>query len=112
MSDKTIQEKLEVVKKSYAASLKEKSSAIKENWETLCSKWDQDVLHQLHIIVHGLAGSAETFGFVEITTEARGIVDKLKQLDKNRPPDAKTMEELTNNIISFTKRLNESADLK
>jgi len=112
VNDKTIKEKLEVVKKSYTASLQEKASAIKENLETLCNEWDQDVLHKLHIIVHGLVGSAETFGFAEITNEARSIVDKLKQLDKNRPPDAKIMEDLTNNITSFTTRLNESSDLK
>jgi len=88
MSDPGIEAKLAAVKQAYVASLADKCQAIAELWGNLQQHWSAEEFDALHLIVHGLAGSAETFGFADITRAARRVVDDLRQIEKQPPPAA------------------------
>jgi HPt (histidine-containing phosphotransfer) domain-containing protein len=85
MGNKEIQEKLEQVRQSYIATLDEKKNNIQTLWQLLKNDWQQAAFDNLYMIIHGLAGSAETFGFPDLTVEARAITNFLKQYEKDLP---------------------------
>jgi len=80
MNDKhaKIQAQLAAVRTAYIASVKDKQQAITTNWDKLKSHWDNDTYDALYIVIHGLAGSAETFGFPQITRQARHVINLFK----------------------------------
>lgn len=79
MSKKSIQEKLEKVRLSYIATLDKKSEEIDSNWQALNENWDEDIYKNLYMIIHSIAGSAETFGFPDLTAQARTVINQFKQ---------------------------------
>ena len=79
MSKETIQNKLEKVRLSYIASLIEKRDEIQDYWAVLRQDWDDDAYNNLYLLIHSLAGSAETFGFPDITDKARAIINYFKE---------------------------------
>ena len=85
MSDESIQEKLEKVRQSYIASLDEKRKTIASDWTSLKENWDEDTYQNMYMVIHGIAGSAETFGFPELTQQARNVIDQLKKTNSTRP---------------------------
>ena len=93
MSDESIQEKLEKVRQSYIASLDEKRKTIARDWASLKENWDEDTYENMYMVIHGIAGSAETFGFPELTQQARNVIDQLKKTNSTRPDTS-----LENNI--------------
>ena len=88
MDDKRtkIQAQLDAVRTSYIASLINKRESLRSNWDQLKSCWAADVFDQLYLIIHGLAGSAETFGFPQITQQARTVVNYFKKLNPHTAP--------------------------
>jgi HPt (histidine-containing phosphotransfer) domain-containing protein len=105
MSDTDTQAKLELVRLSYLASLQNKRDAIHENWQQLAKSWTPENFDALYIILHGIAGSAETFGLPEVTQEARELVDKLKLLSKSSPPEQATQDNLAHGLDNFLTHL-------
>lgn len=81
-----IQEKLDAIRISYIASLSQKRESIETSWSNLNNEWIADTYDSLYLVIHGLAGSAETFGFPEITQQARTVVDQFKELNPHHPP--------------------------
>jgi hypothetical protein len=81
-----IQAQLAAVRKSYIASLADKHTTVTASWNSLKSGWVEESYDALYLVVHGLAGSAETFGFPEITHQARTVVNHLKSLNRHAPP--------------------------
>jgi HPt (histidine-containing phosphotransfer) domain-containing protein len=104
MPDDT-QAKLEVVRLSYLASLRDKQAAIRDNWQQLVEGWNPENFDSLYIILHGIAGSAETFGLPDVTHEARQLVDSLKLLSKSAPPEQAVLEKLANAMDQFLTQL-------
>lgn len=88
MDDKRtkIQAQLDAVRTSYIASLIGKRESIRSNWDQLKSSWMADKYDQIYLIIHGLAGSAETFGFPQITQQARTVVNYFKKLNPQTAP--------------------------
>ncbi len=105
MSDSDTQAKLELVRLSYLASLQDKRDAIHENWQQLAKSWTPDNFDALYIILHGIAGSAETFGLPEVTQQARTLVDRLKLLSKSSPPGPAMLDNLAHDLDSFLSHL-------
>lgn len=105
MSNKDISEKLAVVRQSYIASLVEKQDTINKHWGSLCEMWNEEIYHELYIIIHGLAGSAETFGFPDITAQARSIVDQFKLCKDQQEPGDKAKNTLTDKISGLLESL-------
>ena len=88
MNDKhsKIQAQLDAIRLSYIESLKSKRETIEVNWSNLNNDWVADTYDSLYLVIHGLAGSAETFGFPEITQQARVVVNQFKELNPHHPP--------------------------
>lgn len=85
MSEQDIQARLAEVRRSYIASLRPRRQNIIELWESLQTQWDASEFEALHRLAHSLAGSAETFGFADITQAARLLVDDLRKLEEKPP---------------------------
>lgn len=105
MPDNDTQAKLEALRLSYLASLPDKHSAIHVHWQRLVEHWDGEHFDALYIVLHGLAGSAETFGLPHITQEARDLVNTLKLLSKNTPPEPSTLDKLESDLTTFLAHL-------
>ena len=90
MNDKhsKIQAQLDAIRLSYIESLKSKRETIELNWASLNNEWLADTYDALYLVIHGLAGSAETFGFPQITQQARVVVNQFKELNPHHPPES------------------------
>jgi HPt (histidine-containing phosphotransfer) domain-containing protein len=95
LSQTEIEARLAEVRRSYIASLQAKRDSIELQWSTLLAQWDSDTFQSLYLIVHSLAGSAETFGLTTITQDARKVVEQLKRHDRQYPLDAQCLPTLT-----------------
>lgn len=84
MNNNNIQEKLEKIRQSYIATLDEKRVAIDKHWCSLTNHWNEDAQDAMYMIIHGIAGSAETFGFPELTQQARIVLNHLKRVDPDQ----------------------------
>jgi chemotaxis protein histidine kinase CheA len=78
LSQEEIEARLAEVRMSYLNSLSDKREAIETQWTTLSTQWQPDTYQSLYLIIHSLAGSAETFGLAEITRDARAVIDLFK----------------------------------
>jgi HPt (histidine-containing phosphotransfer) domain-containing protein len=101
MANENIQEKLEKVRLSYISTLVDKRHNINTQWNSLKQNWEQESYDNMYMIIHGIAGSAETFGFPELTQSARSVIDYLKE-NKQDLPSAELIQTLENKIISLT----------
>lgn len=77
----SIKEKLEKVRQSYISTLIEKRNAIDTHWSVLKENADEETGSKMYLIIHGIAGSAETFGFPELTKQARSTLDYIKEVN-------------------------------
>ena len=88
------QEKLRIMAKSYAERLPKKLGDIDAVWRQLETQWGKEQLDVLHRMVHSLTGSGETFGFAELSAEARSLEQILKNHTQLKQPfgDAQCIE--------------------
>ena len=110
INNENIQEKLEKVRLSYISTLEEKTNKINSLWQLLKLDWDQETYSNMYMIIHGIAGSAETFGLPELTREARAVLDRLKEHEQDLP-SPENIETLDKKIIilsSLMKKISES----
>jgi len=85
LSPAEIEARLAEVRRSYISSLRDKRDAIETQWSRLSTQWDAEAYQSLYLIIHTLAGSAETFGLANISQEARILVDQFKQHAEQHP---------------------------
>ncbi|SFP73398.1 response regulator receiver modulated diguanylate cyclase [Nitrosomonas cryotolerans] len=64
----------------YAEKLPGKISEIETAWKDFQIEQNAEILHELYRLVHGLANSSKAFGFLELSTVARALVQDLKHL--------------------------------
>ncbi|SFU61522.1 Hpt domain-containing protein [Pseudoduganella namucuonensis] len=62
---------------------------------------DLDSLEKLHALLHGIAGSAGTFGFKVLGAEARRLEQELRPLLGKRPADAPEWPALAARIAQY-----------
>jgi HPt (histidine-containing phosphotransfer) domain-containing protein len=98
LSPAEIEARLAEVRRSYLASLRDKRDAIETQWSRLCTQWDTETYQSLYLIIHTLAGSAETFGLVNISRQARKLADQFKQNADQHPLDPHLITAFTSNI--------------
>lgn len=79
LSQSEIEARLAEVRRSYIASLEQKRDAIEMHWSALCIQWHADTYQSLYLIIHSLAGSAETFGLADVSHSARKLVEQFKR---------------------------------
>lgn len=75
---KDIKQKIELIRQSYIESLDEKLQHINSAWQSLNEEWNEETYESLYLVLHSLAGSAETFGFAKLTVCARAVIDYFK----------------------------------
>ena len=81
MSGPSIKDKLDNLRKAYAAQLPEKISRIEKDWLALQGDPDNaEGTRALHRAVHKLNGSAASFGFKEVSSAARELEAELKSV--------------------------------
>ena len=95
LSPEEIEARLAEVRRSYIASLAEKREAVVMQWAALSTQWHHETYQSLYLIIHSLAGSAETFGLNDITQDARKGIDLFKQHTEQQPLDSDVMRAIT-----------------
>lgn len=78
-----IQSKFNNIRLSYVENLKVKRAQINLLWESLQKGWQNESASELHLILHGLAGGAETFGFSDVSKKARSAVNLFREIEEN-----------------------------
>ncbi len=87
-TQEVFQLKLQAIRKAYIKKLPGKLKEIQQSWQSLQGDANKATpLNELHRLVHSLVGSAGTFGFERLSTEARVVERALKaQLESEQPP--------------------------
>ena len=91
-----IKAKLEAVRLSYIDSLSEKHVQLKILCSNLNNEWKQKDYDALYLILHSFAGSAETFGFSNLSKISRAIVDSFKTAKKQEQREKIFHEQIAN----------------
>ena len=79
------QQKLQELWEVYSAQLPAKLAEIERRWKALrAGEWSAAELQDFHRLVHGLAGSAGTFGYTQLGEKARLLEQALKPIVKTR----------------------------
>lgn len=77
---KEFQEIMRLLVISFTEELADRVNEIEVMWNRLQTEWDMKALQALHRSVHNLVGTGKTFGFPEISIEARTLEQVLKSL--------------------------------
>ena len=107
LSQAEIEARLLEVRLSYVASLVEKRDTMLAQWTALCTHWQQDTFQSLYLIVHSLAGSAETFGLADITHDARKLVEQFKRHTPEQPFDTATSAKISADMDQLVASMND-----
>jgi chemotaxis protein histidine kinase CheA len=79
-SQSELEARLAEIRRSYLVSLQGKHAVLRKHWAELSQQWDDETYRELFMILHNLAGSAETFGLAEVSANARVLVELLRPL--------------------------------
>lgn len=74
----SFEENLQRLKAQYASLLPEKIMLIIDDWKKIKEQKDQETITLLHRNVHSLIGTSGTFGFTQLSTQARELETLLK----------------------------------
>jgi diguanylate cyclase (GGDEF)-like protein len=96
---------LEKLRVEYQTQLPSKLEALEKDWLALVKQWQPEILVQLHRNVHSLIGTSGTFGFTEISKEARALDNLLKPLLVENTPNFTPGANLDQSVQSSIARL-------
>jgi HPt (histidine-containing phosphotransfer) domain-containing protein len=86
--DPHFRDRLNALSEKYGATIPATLTAISSALSHCCNAdADEQSLHQLHELLHGVAGSAATFGYPVLGTEARRLEQEVRPLLGKRPVD-------------------------
>ncbi|MBL8499291.1 MAG: diguanylate cyclase [Nitrosomonas sp.] len=77
---KEFQERMRLVLAAFAQELPHRISEIESLWQKLRSEWDSKALQEMHRSVHHLVSNGKTFGYPELSIEARALEKILKSM--------------------------------
>ncbi len=106
------EERFKRLKLQYAEQVPEKISAIVEDWQNTKETGDQETLKRLHRNVHSLVGTSGTFGFSDLSLQARELEIELKPFTETPQKNpyflekTHTIEEKINALIYLIKTTN------
>lgn len=94
------EERMNLLREKFKSELPGQLNSIDEIWSRLRNvQWDQDKLEKMHNIAHQLAGIGGSFGYVELTKEARELDVTLRALVEERGvPDVSLKEQISQRI--------------
>lgn len=78
-ANKKIQARWEAIKEIYRQQLPGKIQELQEKWSILKQEWNQENLKSLERSVHNLTGSGATFGYPDISNQARELEAYLRE---------------------------------
>lgn len=84
--DTNVKDKLEELFISYKEKLPQKIQAIELRWLALTKNWDSKQFEVFHRDVHSLCGSAGTYGYLELSKQARQMEIFLKSIEDTKIP--------------------------
>ena len=102
--EQTIEEKLKALRDDYRKHLPSKINEANLLWTTINSgDWDPSLAKNFHRYMHTLAGSAPTFGFVEVGQNARKIEAAIKQcLTENKQPSTEEYDKVSSILAKLS----------
>ncbi|WP_297325078.1 diguanylate cyclase [Nitrosomonas sp.] len=77
---KEFRERMRLLLASFAQELPDRINEIEALWSKLQTEWDSKALQELHRSVHNLVGNGKTFGYPQLSIEARALEQVLKSL--------------------------------
>lgn len=97
--DKATQERLlanvKNLNEKFRSKLPERCDDIRDCWTEAKQKLDDETIQKnLYRAVHSLAGSAGTFGFAEVGTSARQLLNTIKEWQKDTSLNNVLIEEI------------------
>jgi diguanylate cyclase (GGDEF)-like protein len=88
----SFEDQLRALRHSFVERLPAKIAEVEATWQTLHQgRWDKAAYEHLHQLVHSLAGSGGTFGYTELSKQARALEQLLQALlEHAQPPTSAT----------------------
>lgn len=77
---KEFQERMRSLLAAFAQELPQRISEIESLWSKLQADWDTKALQEMHRSVHHLVSNGKTFGYPELSAEARTLEQTLKRM--------------------------------
>lgn len=77
---KEFQDRMRALLAAFAQELPQRISEIESLWGKLRVEWDIKALQEMHRSVHHLVSNGKTFGYPELSTEARALEQMLKRI--------------------------------
>lgn len=97
-------EKLAQLQQAYRDDLPFKLATIDALWQRLKQQFESELLNELYFKVHGLAGSAATYGYASLGEEAHRVQHTLQKMQKQDPMSLEPWaERIESSIRSMTK---------
>ncbi len=95
--------RLEELRKQYEKTLPQKLEKIEQGWSKLCQiNWSEALLDKLTALAHQLAGSGKTFGFPQVSIEARELETLLGNLQaKSLPPNSQEKAQISAKVAEL-----------
>ncbi|HXH03595.1 MAG TPA: Hpt domain-containing protein [Candidatus Competibacteraceae bacterium] len=101
-----LQARLAQLKQAYVESLSGRAATLRQLWHSLRLAWDPATARQLQTLAHQLAGSGGSFGFADITEQARDLEHRLATCgDPAQMPSAPDLEALEAALESLCRTL-------
>ncbi len=102
VQDPNFRERLNALSAKYGATIPGTMAAIGAALSHCCNAdADAQSLHRLHELLHGVAGSAATFGYPVLGTEARRLEQEVRPLLGKRPVDVAHWAALAGMIAQY-----------
>lgn len=102
VQDPNFRERLNALSAKYGATIPATMAAISSALSHCCNaEADQYSLQKLHELLHGVAGSAATFGYPVLGTEARRLEQEVRPLLGKRPVDIAHWQSLASMVAQY-----------
>jgi DNA-binding response OmpR family regulator/EAL domain-containing protein (putative c-di-GMP-specific phosphodiesterase class I) len=113
-NSKNYQKKLAILRENYKKKLPEKTAQVEELWKKLrYFNWSDAAYYTLYNLSHSLSGSGKTFGFSELSVQARNLEIYLKAKIKSaKRPNANEIEEISALISALLAAAEKPDELK
>jgi diguanylate cyclase (GGDEF)-like protein len=109
---KEFQERMRLLLAAFAQELPQRISEIATLWNKLRVEWDTKALQEMHRSVHHLVSNGKTFGYPELSTEARALEQILKRmLAETIPADDALADHILQQIDTLKRVSNEQEPL-
>ncbi|MBY0242860.1 MAG: Hpt domain-containing protein [Burkholderiaceae bacterium] len=102
VQDPHFRDRLNALSAKYGATIPATMAAISSALSHCCNaEADEHALHNLHELLHGVAGSAATFGYPVLGAEARRLEQEVRPLLGKRPVDIAHWQSLASMVAQY-----------